>query len=74
MKNSSNYSYKEPIIEYSIAGAIIIAFIVLTIITGFYWGYLFILIIPAYFIVDGILTHKRIHNYKKQEEKREIEE
>lgn len=74
METKSNYSFKEPIIEYSIGGAIIIAWIVLVIITGFYWGYLFILIIPAYFLIDGILTHKRIINYKKQEQSRKIEE
>lgn len=63
----SAYSFKEPIIEYSIAGVILIAWIVLIIITGFYIGYLLILLIPAFFIIDGIVTHKKILNYKKQE-------
>lgn len=69
----SNYSYNEPIIEFSIASVLTIAFIVLVIATGFYWGYLFILIVPLYFVIDGIFTTKRIKNYKKQEENRKID-
>ena len=74
MENNSNYSYMEPIIEYIIAGVIIIAFIVLVWRTGFYWGYLAILIIPIAFIINGILTHIKIRNYKRQEAERKIEE
>ena len=74
MQNKSNYSFKEPIIEYSLSGAIIIAWIILVIATDFYWGYLFILVIPLYLLIDGILTHKRIINYKKQEQNRKITE
>jgi len=70
----SNYSIKEPLIEYIIAGIVIIAWAVLNIITGFYWGYLFILIVPAFFLIDGIVSHRRILNYKKQEESRKNEE
>ncbi len=62
----SSHTLKEPIIEYSIAAVGLIAFIVLLIVTGFYWGYLFILIVPVFFIIDGIVTHKRILRYRKQ--------
>ena len=60
------YSLKEPIILYSISGVVLIAWIVLVIITGFYLGYLLILIVPAFFIISGILTHKKILGYRRQ--------
>ena len=67
-----SYSLKEPIIEYSIGGVMLIAWIVLVIITGFYWGYVLFLIIPLYFLIDGFFTHRRILRYRKQsEEKKE---
>ena len=61
-----HYSYKESIIEFSIAAAVIIFFTVLTIITSFYWGYLLLLIVPIFFIVDGLLNIRKVNNYKKQ--------
>ena len=67
----SDYSLKEPIIEYSIGGVIAIAFVVITIITGFYWGYLFILIPSLFFIIDGFLTHRRIIRYRKQKQEKQ---
>ena len=73
-QKKSNYSFKEPIIEFSIAGAVIIIWLIFVIATGFYWGYLFILIVPLYFIIDGIITLRRILNYKKQEQNRKMEE
>ena len=67
-----SYSLKEPIIEYSIGGVMLIAWIVLVIVTGFYWGYLLFLIVPLYFLIDGFVTHRRILRYRKQsEEKKE---
>ena len=73
-KFQNRYSLKEPIIELSIGGAIIIGWIILLIITGFYWGYLLILIVPLYFTIDGIFTYKRIMGYRKQKEERENKE
>ena len=70
----NRYSLKEPIIEFSIGGAVLIGWIVLLIITGFYWGYLLILIVPLFFIIDGIFTYKRIIGYRKQKEERENKE
>ena len=67
----SDYSLKEPIIEYFIGGVIAIAFVVITIITGFYWGYLFILIPSLFFIIDGFLTHRRIIRYRKQKQEKQ---
>ena len=71
-KLEPSYSLKEPIIEYSIGGVSVLAVIILTIITGFYWGYLLFLIVPFYFLIDGFLTHRKILRYRKQrEEKKE---
>lgn len=68
-KSRSNHSYKEPIIEFSISFVALIIFIVLLCATGFYWGYLLILIVPLFFVIDGFISLKKIRRYKKQEEK-----
>jgi len=65
-----NYSFKEAIIEYSIAAAIVLVFVILLIATGFYWGYSLMLIPAGFFLIDGIITHRRVLRYRKQKENR----
>ena len=69
-KLEPNYTLKEPIIEYSIGGVFLLAWIILLIITGFYWGYLLFLIVPLYFLIDGFVTHRRILRFRKQKEEK----
>ena len=73
-KSRSNHSYKEPIIEFSISFVALIIFIVLLCATGFYWGYLLILIVPLFFVIDGFISIKKIRRYKKQEEEKIMDE
>lgn len=73
-KSRSNHSYKEPIIEFSISFVALIIFIVLLCATGFYWGYLLILIVPLFFVIDGFISLKKIRRYKKQEEEKIMDE
>ena len=70
--NKQRYSFKEAIVFYVLAGVIVIGWIVLTIIAGFFFASLLILLIALFFLVNAIITHKRILRYRKQSQEKKV--